>query len=667
MPNSPKHSGSKARLLFDPTELAYDFGSQHPMQSHRLVALIDLLEASGLWRQTDESTRLDGRMATLDELKLIHTTAYLSAVQDLRTFRVPAGNTEEEQKTREKLARHYGLGDGDTPIFPGMHDAAARIAGGTLVALSTVMGLSEGKPSHTKEDSPLQVFHPAGGWHHAMPARASGFCVYNDIAIAIAHVQRACEAKVLYIDFDAHHGDGVQQAFYDDPRVMTISFHETGRYLFPGTGDVFELGQGTGRGTCVNIPLEPFTEDDSYIEIMRVLLPPLVASFAPDVIISMHGCDAHAWDPLTHLELTMRSFQAQASLTCQLAQTYCQGRWVALGGGGYDFYRVTPRAWSILWAEMSGKPLPERLPEEWVRRWKPIWEQSQKNEETLPAVMEKDLSRAIFPTTFQDHAEDFSAQPRRWQISQTNRQTAALVRYLHLPAVIRHAFPSRRHRTPLADPFDLLSLRKSDAVSRSKKLETKAGVVLLRDTCPASLIERLEVDEGLHAFASLPEREHQLLLTIAQSPDCVLTVAHTPEGKIIGQVTIAPADDWWEGIDSLYEVAVEVSSHWRRLGIAGAMLAFALELDILEDSILFATGLSWHWDLASLDISSHHYRQLIAQLFARQGFEEYSTTQPDIRTDPANIFLARIGKRVAARTKNQFLSRLSRTRQFSRL
>lgn len=190
---------------------------------------------------------------------------------------------------------------------------------------------------------------------------------------------------------------------------------------------------------------------------------------------------------------------------------------------------------------------------------------------------------------------------------------------------------------------------------------------MLRDVCPASLIERLEIDDGLHAFARLPEREHQLLLAIARSPDCALAVAHTPEGKIIGQVTIAPADDWWEGIDNLYEVAVEVSAHWRRLGIARALLAFALELDVLEDIIVFATGLSWHWDIAGLGISPHSYRQVIAQLFAAQGFEEYSTTQPDVRTDPANIFLARVGGRVALRTKNQFLTRLSRIRQFSRL
>lgn len=141
---------------------------------------------------------------------------------------------------------------------------------------------------------------------------------------------------MLYIDFDAHHGDGVQRSFYDDPRVMTISLHETGRYLFPGTGDVLEVGDGLGRGFSVNVPLEPFTGDDSYIEVMNSLLPPLILSFAPDVIISQHGCDTHAWDPLTHLELTMRGILAQMQLAHQLAHSYCQGRWIAVGGGGYD-------------------------------------------------------------------------------------------------------------------------------------------------------------------------------------------------------------------------------------------------------------------------------------------------------------------------------------------
>ena len=177
-----------------------------------------------------------------------------------------------KQAELAQLALHYGFGDGDTPALPAMHEVAARIAGGTLVALSAVMGLPEGGTFAREEERPLHVFHPAGGLHHAWPERASGFCVYNDAAVAIAHILRSTEAKVLYIDFDAHHGDGVQRAFYDEPRVMTVSLHETGRYLFPGTGDVLELGNRSGHGYAVNMPFEAFTEDDSYSESMDAIL-----------------------------------------------------------------------------------------------------------------------------------------------------------------------------------------------------------------------------------------------------------------------------------------------------------------------------------------------------------------------------------------------------------
>src|SRR5260370_21221583 len=192
--------------------------------------------------------------------------------------------------------------------------------------------------------------------------RASGFCVYNDISVAIANVLRASEAKIVYIDFDAHHGDGVHRSFYDDPRVMTVSLHETGRYLFPGTGDVLEMGNGLGRGSAVNVALEPFTEDDSYIEAIDSLLIPLVLSFAPDVIVTQHGCDTHAWDPLTHLSLTMRGIQAQIKLAHQLAHDYCQGRWVALGGGGYYLDLVFPPPCSMVLPDLSEQPLPDQLP-----------------------------------------------------------------------------------------------------------------------------------------------------------------------------------------------------------------------------------------------------------------------------------------------------------------
>src|SRR5579859_907051 len=439
MPMPEKSSDrARARLVFDPDELKYNFGTEHPLQAQRLVALVDLLEKTRLWNSRDEQTRLPLRAATTEELGLIHTVDYMEAVQRLSLFGREALSPVEQEELK-RLEFQYGFGEGDTPAQPDMHNVSAKIAGGTLVALSAVMGLPEGGTFATEDERPLHVYHPGGGLHHAWAERASGFCVYNDISVAIAHVLRASEAKVLYIDFDAHHGDGVQRSFYDDPRVMTISIHETGRYLFPGTGDVLELGNGLGRGYSINVPLEPFTEDDSYIEAIESVLQPLVISFAPDVIISQHGCDTHAWDPLTHLQLTMHAIEAQIKLTHQLAHTYCQGRWVALGGGGYDLFRVVPRAWSILWAEMSDQALPANLPQEWGARWLPAWSAVQEREEAAQQVMGKTSALMAFPTTFQDRPEDFPAQPRRWSISRTNRRTVALVRHLLLSSSVRQA------------------------------------------------------------------------------------------------------------------------------------------------------------------------------------------------------------------------------------
>ncbi|MBV9230605.1 MAG: acetoin utilization protein AcuC, partial [Chloroflexi bacterium] len=469
---SPQHN---ARLIFDPVELRYSFGSQHPLQPGRLKALVDLLECSVLWHSDDERTRLELRGATIDELNLVHTSKYIAAVQRLSQQEDETAS-EDVRKERERLALHYGFGDGDTPAVLGMHEASARIAGGTLVAISAVMGLPEGG-TLSAEERPLHVFHPAGGLHHAWAERASGFCVYNDASVAIAHVLRASEAKVLYIDFDAHHGDGVQRSFYDDPRVMTVSFHETGRYLFPGTGDVLELGNGSGRGYSVNIPLEPFTQDDSYIEAVDALLNPLLASFAPDVLITQHGCDTHAWDPLTHLSLTIHGIQAQIKAAHQLAHTYCSGRWVALGGGGYDLYRVVPRAWSLLWVEMSEQTVPERLPDEWVQRWQPAWLAIHEEEEADQLVMGKEPAPANFPISFLDRAEDFPSLPRLWEISRTNRHTVGLVRHLVLSSYLRQAFPTARQRSPLAGLFDLLHLNRESTPSRTKVLETPAGPI----------------------------------------------------------------------------------------------------------------------------------------------------------------------------------------------
>jgi len=210
----------------------------------------------------------------------------------------------------------------------------------------------------------------------------------------------------------------------------------------------------------------------------------------------------------------------------------------------------------------------------------------------------------------------------------------------------------------MAGIFDLLHLQGSQTPSRSKTIETPAGPLLLRDFCPPSLVEHLIPDSGLHAFARVPEREHDLLLSLAKSPDCALALAHTHAGVIVGQVTLAPGEDWWDGFENVYEVTIEVSSNWRGLGIAHNLLSFALELDALEDMIFFAMGLYWHWDAEGLHISVYRYRELITRLFSSQGFTEYPTTEPNISMEPANVFLARIGTRVDKRVVSQFLSRV---------
>src|SRR5947209_12452642 len=321
----------------------------------------------------------------------------------------------------------------------------------------------------------------------------------------------------------------------------------------------------------------------------------------------------------------------------------------------------------MLWADVSGQGLPKERPGEWATRWRPEWFAVQEQEEAAQEVMGKATAADDFPTTFMDRQEDFSAQPRRWQINEANQHTVALVRHLLVPSSVRHAFPTVQYRSPLTGLFDLLHLHGTATPSRINVIETKSGEVLLRDFCPPSFVERLRSDDGLRAFARLPEREHKLLLGISKSPDSALALAYTPSGEIIGEVTLAPADSFWDGIENLYEVAIEVSSNWRGMGIAQQLLAFALELDALEDMILFAIGLSWHWDIQGLGITVHHYRQIIIDLFASQGFVEYPTTEPNVSMEPGNVLLARIGSHVDQRVASQFHSRLLSTPNLSRV
>src|SRR5207248_10725714 len=210
----------------------------------------------------------------------------------------------------------------------------------------------------------------------------------------------------------------------------------------------------------------------------------------------------------------------------------------------------------------------------------------------------------------------------------------------------------------------LLTFHESDLLQKShgsplrRGFETAAGPLFLQSFCPPALVASLKAESGLHAFAHFPEREHQLLLGIAERPDSALTLAYTPAGEIVGQVTQAPADPWWQGVANTYEIAIEVSTHWRRLGIARQLLSLALEFDAVEEMILVAVGLSWHWDLKGSGLSPFRYRSLVAHILEPYHFFEGLTDEPNVGLDPTNILLVRIGKNVEREVMDQLFGRL---------
>jgi acetoin utilization protein AcuC len=327
-------------LVFGPRSLDYDFGPAHPLTPRRFGPGIDLL------RELGAEPGLAPEPATDDELLLVHTRHYLDVVKRFSGF--DHGWMEPEAG--------IGVG-GDDPPFHGMHDAAAAVAGGSLRAVEAILS-----------GDVVHAFHPGGGLHHAMPSRAAGFCVYNDPALAIARA-RLDGLRVLYVDLDVHHGDGVEAIHAADPGVLTVSFHESGRYLFPGTGFATDVGEGAAAGTVVNVPLPPDTGDEAWLRAVRSLVPELADAFRPDLVVSQHGADSHVWDPLAHLRNTVTSMGAAARLVHELAHEHAGGRWLATGGGGYDAYRVVPRSWSLVWlAAVHGDP-PRETPEGWRERW----------------------------------------------------------------------------------------------------------------------------------------------------------------------------------------------------------------------------------------------------------------------------------------------------------
>jgi acetoin utilization protein AcuC len=386
----------RAAIVHDLALEAYGFGGGHPFNPLRIRLTLELCEALGLLEGYPFVTSTP---ATDENLTTVHSLTYVRMVQK-------AGRGRGD---RWDLMR-YGLGTGDNPVFPDMHDACARVVGAVLEACRLVVG---GEAAH--------AMCVSGGLHHALRSKASGFCVYNDAGVAIARLKEENPGiRIAYVDTDAHHGDGVQWMFYDDPEVMTVSMHESGRYLFPGTGGIEERGRNGGVGYSVNVPLEPFTDDSSWISCFEAVVPEVLRAFEPDLIISQNGCDGHALDPLTHLAATTRLYEYIPRRIHELAHELCEGRWVATGGGGYDIWRVVPRAWTALWSVVSHQELPERVPEDWLAV------RSAESPVSLPQLM-------------RDDPADFLPAAHAPQMPDRNRRTTERLLESVLPLIHRSA------------------------------------------------------------------------------------------------------------------------------------------------------------------------------------------------------------------------------------
>jgi acetoin utilization protein AcuC len=333
---------TQARVIWDQSFTGYNFGAEHPMNPLRLDLTARLCQELGVF-DADGVEVVSPGVPDDDILLTVHDADYVAAVR--------AASLDPRSADQSR-----GLGTEDDPAFVGMHEASARIAAGSLDIARAVW---QGEAAHG--------VNFCGGLHHAMPGNASGFCIYNDVGVAIRWLLDHGAQKVAYVDVDVHHGDGVERMFWDDPRVLTISLHESGRMLFPGTGFPTDIGGPGAEGTAVNLALPPGTGDQAWLRAFHALVPVLLRTFAPDVLVTQHGCDSHFLDPLAHLALSVDAQRESYESLHSLAHEVCDGRWVALGGGGYELIDVVPRAWTHLTAIAAHRPIPleTEVPEAW--------------------------------------------------------------------------------------------------------------------------------------------------------------------------------------------------------------------------------------------------------------------------------------------------------------
>jgi acetoin utilization protein AcuC len=330
------------RIMWDPDLIGYNFGRGHPLAPVRVDLTMRLAREFGILDRADVT--VTAAVAAQEKtLRLLHEAPYLAAVQRAGT-------------DPRAVDLYRGLGTGDNPTFHGMYEASALVAGQSVGAAEAVW---RGEVGHS--------VNIAGGLHHALAGAASGFCVFNDVALGIARLLEMGAERVAYVDVDVHHGDGVQALFWDDPRVLTISLHESGRTLFPGTGFPHETGGPGALGTAVNVALPAGTGDAGWLRAFEAVVPPLLRAFAPEVLVTQHGCDTHAEDPLAHLTMTVDGQRRSYARLHELAHEICDGRWMATGGGGYALVDVVPRSWTHLLAELTGDPLDPTL--ETAQEW----------------------------------------------------------------------------------------------------------------------------------------------------------------------------------------------------------------------------------------------------------------------------------------------------------
>ena len=556
MPSHSPSSGAEGPLLvFGPRSLEYDFGPMHPLSPRRFGPGIELLRAVGAEPGLAPEPASDEELAWLHSPEYIATVRRISAAASgLAASAEPAAASDASSAASGGRAAvmaglraaglltapEAGIGPGDDPAFPGMHAAAATVAGGSIRAVEMIL---RGDVEH--------AFHPGGGLHHAMAARASGFCIYNDVALAIARARRD-GLRVLYLDFDVHHGDGVQSLHYSDPGVMTISFHESGRSLFPGTGFVGEMGQGSASGTSVNVPLEPLAGPSAWLAAVVAVVPPLAAAFGPDIVVSQHGSDGHFWDPLAHLSLTTTVQGEAARIVDLITHLYSRGRWLATGGGGYAVYRVVPRVWAMTWLAGAHRETPQALPEVWRAKW---------------ATDAERWHEAPLPGRFDDAAGLPPADSISATAAERAKETVDLVRTALVPALLRVAGDRGWWR------FDDPAAATTTGAAPAAEAPPAPGATPPAPGATPTLIgplDPVQLDRlGLapRVIAPFDPAAAKEILRSALLDGAVATAAVAGEW-LVGVALAAPSPI--EGVDTL--VALGVAPEWRRRGVAASMM-----------------------------------------------------------------------------------------------